>query len=88
VRIGQSCNCGKVVGLALKTLGMVAVSLDASPDAEMMVTVGRDMAGVLCCGLVRCVEVEVLNSRSDFSVCAKIAPATKAKRTLAQQPSF
>ena len=33
--------------LALKTLGRVAVSLDASPLAEMMVTVGRDMVGVV-----------------------------------------
>jgi hypothetical protein len=33
--------------LALKTLGRVAVSLDASPLPEMMVTVGRDMVGVV-----------------------------------------
>jgi hypothetical protein len=35
------------VRLALKTLGRVAVSLDASPLPEMMVTVGRDMVGVV-----------------------------------------
>lgn len=87
MRFGQSCDCENVVGLALKTLGIGAVSLDASPDAEMMVTVGRDMAGVLCCGLVRCVEVEVLSSQCDFSVCAKIAAACKAKRALAPKLS-
>lgn len=48
----EEVQFGAAGGLALKTLGIGAVSLEASPFPEMMVTVGRDMAGVE--GVLRC----------------------------------
>lgn len=57
-----------IVRLALKTLGIGAVSLEASPLAEMMVTVGLDMVGVgvELLLLVPVVEVEAIRN---FLVC-------------------
>jgi hypothetical protein len=47
VQAGNAADRETGARLALKTLGRVAVSLDASPLPEMMVTVGRDMVGVV-----------------------------------------
>jgi hypothetical protein len=46
-KLGSTVDRKRGAKLALKTLGRVAVSLDASPLPEMMVTVGRDMVGVV-----------------------------------------